>query len=306
MIQHFYKNRKNSKLQFLPEYKSGSWISVEDPTEQELLSLSKELDLEPDILLDALDPFEVPRIEKEDGITYIFARFAHKNGDKIVTSPVLIVVSADFLITISTKALPFLEQFIQEKIEFYTTQKTKLLILLFMEMQKDYQRLVNAINRNIRNVSLDLDQIDNKEILTIIKLETLFNDFLFGLEPMTIALKKFASGKFIKLYAEDEDLVEELLVDNEQLILLCKANRKGIYNLRESHCSVLSNNLNKTIKLLTSVTVILTIPTLISGFYGMNVVLPLQSHPLAFIIILAASILLSFWLLAVFIKKDLL
>ncbi len=306
MIQYLYKNQNHTKLQLLNDFKVGSWISVEDPTEQELLTLSEKLNLEPDILLDALDPFEVPRIEKEEGITYIFARFAHKNGDKIVTSPVLMVVSADFLITVSIKALPFLGQFVQEKIEFYTTQRTKLLILLLMEMQKDYQRLVNAINKNIRNISLDLDQIDNKEILTIIKFETLFNDFLFGLEPMAIALRKFATGKFIKLYEEDEDLVEELLVDNEQLILLCKVNQKGIFNLRESHYSVLSNNLNKTMKLLTSVTVILTIPTMVSSFFGMNVGLPFQNHPLAFLFVISITLILSFGLLAIFNKRDLL
>lgn len=306
MIQYLYKNRKNTKLQLLAEYKLGVWISVENPTEQELLSLASKLHLEPDILLDALDPFEVPRIEKEDGVTYIFARFAHKNENKIITSPVLIVVSEAFLITISLKALPFLDSFLQEKIEFYTTQKTKLLILLFIEMQKDYQRLVNVVNKNIRNISSDLEQIDNKEIVTIVKFETLFNDFLFGLEPMGIALKKFASGKFLKLYAEDEDLVEELLVDNEQLILLCKTNQKGILNLRESHYSVLSNNLNKTMKLLTSVTVILTIPTMVSSFFGMNVGLPFQEHPLAFLLILAITLILSFGLLAFFNKRDLL
>ncbi len=120
MIQYLYKNQNHTKLQLLNDFKVGSWISVEDPTEQELLTLSEKLNLEPDILLDALDPFEVPRIEKEEGITYIFARFAHKNGDKIITSPVLMVVSADFLITVSVKALPFIGQFIQEKVEFYT------------------------------------------------------------------------------------------------------------------------------------------------------------------------------------------
>lgn len=306
MIQYYYKNPKQTKLQLLNEYKAGVWISVEDPTEQELLSLSEKLNLEPDILLDALDPFEVPRIEKEEEVTYIFARFAYKNGDKISTSPVLIVMSPDFLVTVSIKALPFLGKFVQEKIEFYTTKRTRLLILLLMEMQKDYQRLVNAIHKNIRNISLDLDQIDNKEILTIIKLETLFNDFLFGLEPMAIALKKFATGKFIKLYEEDEDLVEELLVDNEQLILLCKVNQKGIFNLRESHYSVLSNNLNKTMKLLTSVTVILTIPTMVSSFFGMNIGLPFQNHPLAFLFVISITLLLSFGLLAFFNKRDLL
>ncbi len=306
MTQYFYRNRNNDALQVLNDYRLGSWISVENPTEKELIDLAAKLKLEEDILLDALDPFEVPRIEKEGAITYVFARFAHKQEDKITTSPLLIVISANFLITISIKALPFLDKFINGKVDFFTTQRTKLLLLLFVEMHKDYQRLINAIHKNIRNISSDLEQIDNKDIGTFVKFETLFNDFLFGLEPMSLALKKFVSGKFIKLYDEDEDLIEDLLVDNEQLIRLCKTNQKGIFNIRESHYSVLSNNLNKTMKLLTSVTVILTIPTMVFSLYGMNVGLPLQDHPLAFMFIVAGTLVVSFSLLAVFNKRDLL
>ncbi len=306
MTQFYYRNRKNTKLQELPAYKMGSWINIENPTEQELISLAEELHLETDVLLDALDPFEVPRIEKEDNATYVFTRFAHKSGDKITTSPVLFVVSNSFFMTVSQKPVPFLEKFTQGKISFFTTQKTKLLMLLFVEIHKDYQRLVNAIHKNIRNISSDLEQIDNKDISTFVKFETLFNDFLFGLEPTNLALKKFASGKYVRLYEEDKDLIEDLLIDNEQLIRLCKSNQKGIFNIRESHSSVLSNNLNKTMKLLTSVTVILTIPTMVSSFYGMNVGLPLQDHPLAFLFILAFTLIVSFGLLAVFNKRDLL
>lgn len=306
MINYYYKNRNNDKLQSLSEYKVGSWISVEDPTEKELIDLASKLNLEEDILLDALDPFEVPRIEKEANTTYVFARFAHKLEDKITTSPVLLVVSTNFILTVSVKSLPFLDKFTQNKIDFFTTQKTKLLMLFFVEMNKDYQRLVNAIHKNIRNISSDLEQIDNKDISTFVKFETLFNDFLFGLEPTKLTFKKFSSGKYVKLYEEDEDLIEELIVDNEQLILLCKSNQKGIYNIRESHSSVVSNNLNKTMKLLTSVTVILTIPTMVSSFYGMNIALPLQDNPLAFLLILAVTLVVSFGLLAIFNKRDLL
>jgi len=197
MIQYFYKNRKKSELLSLSEYKAGCWICIENPTEKELIDLSEQLNLETDLLLDALDPFEVPRIEKEDKETYIFSRFAHKDGKKISTSPVLNVISSDFLMTISVKQLPFLSKFTNSKIDFYTTQKTKLLMLLFTQMQKDYQSLVNTIHRNIRNISSDLEQIDNKDINTFVKFETLFNDFLFGLEPTSLALKKLASGKYI-------------------------------------------------------------------------------------------------------------
>jgi magnesium transporter len=302
MIQYFYRNRNHIKLQSLSEHKIGSWISVEDPTEQELMNLAEQLNLESDLLLDALDPFEVPRIEKEGNTTYIFSRFAHKYEDKITTAPVLIVVSGSFLVTISVRALPFINKFIQDKVEFFTTQKTKFLMLLLVEMHKDYQKLVNAIHKNIRNISSDLEQINNKDIGTFVRFETIFNDFLFGLEPTSIVLKKFATGKYIKLYEADQDLIEELLVDNEQLIMLCKVNQKGIFNLRESHSSVLSNNLNKTIKLLTSVTVILTIPTMVSSFFGMNVGLPLQGHPFAFLLILATTVIVSFGVLAFFNK----
>lgn len=306
MIQYLYRNRKNANLQVLLEYKVGTWISVEDPTEKELIDLASNLNLEEDILLDSLDPFEVPRIEKEGNVTYVFTRFAHKLGDKITTSPLLIVISTSFVMTISVKALPFIDKFLEGKIDYFTTQKTKLLMLFFVEMHKDYQRLVNAIHKNIRNISSDLEQIDNKDIGTFVRFETLFNDFLFGLEPTTLALKKFASGKYVKLYDEDKDLIEDLLVDNEQLIRLCKSNQKGILNIRESHSSVLSNNLNKTMKLLTSVTLILTIPTMVFSFYGMNVRLPLESHPLAFLLILAGTLIVSFSLLAFFNKRDLL
>ena len=306
MIQYFYRNRNHTNLQVHAEYRAGSWVCVENPTEVELLQLAEKLNLETDILLDALDPFEVPRIEKEGAVTYVFTRFAYKNNDKIATAPVLIVVSPSFLITISVKALPFLDTFIQGKVSFFTTQKTKLLMLLFVEMHKDYQRLVNAIQKNIRNLSSDLEQINNKDIGTFVKFETLFNDFLFGLEPTSVTLKKFVSGKYIKLYEEDKDLIEDLLVDNEQLIRLCQSNQKGIFNIRESHYSVLSNNLNKTMKLLTSVTVILTIPTMVASFFGMNVAVPLANNPLAFLLILSGTIIISSGLLALFNRRDLL
>lgn len=306
MFEYLFKNRKDKVLKAIKEPRIGAWIKVEDPTEKELLDMSEEFKLESDILLDALDPFEVPRIEEEDGKTYIFTRFAHKSGDKVTTSPILFIITPKYLISISTQPLPFLSRFLNNRIEFYTTQKTKFLVQIFSEIHHDYQRLVNSIHKDIRNLSKDLENIDNKDIGKFVRFETIFNDFLFGLEPTNIALKKLLSGKFVKLYEDDKDLIEELFVDNEQLIALCKSNLKGIVNIRESHSSILTNNLNKTMKLLTSVTVILTIPTMVSSFYGMNVHLPFQENPMAFLGIFLFTIAVSFGLLAIFMKRDLL
>lgn len=306
MIQYLFKNRKDKILRTIDAPRIGVWINIQDPTEKELLDFSEEFNLESDICLDALDPFEVPRIEREDGKTYIFTRFAHKIGERIATSPILFVVTPKYLITISSQPLPFLARILDNKIEFFTTQQTKFLVQIFSEIHRDFQKLVNVIHKDIRNLSKDLESIDNKDINKFVRFETVFNDFLFGLEPANMTLKKLLSGKFVKLYEDDEDLVEELFVDNEQLVAICKSNLKGIMNIRESHSSIISNNLNKTMKLLTSVTVILTIPTMVSSFYGMNVDLPFQNHPFAFLGVFVFTIAVSFGLLAIFMKRDLL
>jgi len=306
MIKYLFKNTKDKLLKTIQKPKTGSWISVENPTEKELLDFSEKFSLEQDICLDSLDPFEVPRIENEEGNTYIFTRFAHKVGDKITTSPILFIITSKFVMTVSSKPLPFLKRFLNNKIEFSTTQKVRFLAQMFSEIHRDYEKLVNSIHRSIRNLSKDLESIDNKDISKFVRFETNFNDFLFGLEPTNITLKKLLSKKFIKLHGDDEDLIEELYIDNEQLMAICESNLKGIVNIRESHSSIVSNNLNKTMKLLTSITVILTIPTMVSSFYGMNVDLPFHSSSLAFLGILTFTLAISFGLLAFFMKRDLL
>jgi magnesium transporter len=306
MIKYFFKNNRDKNLKTIQKIKNGAWITVENPSEEELLNFSEQFNLETDICLNALDPFEVPRIENEEGNTYIFTRFAHKTGDRITTSPILFIITPKFIMTVSSKPLPFLKKFMSNKIKFATTSKVKFLAQMFSEIHSDYEQLVNSIHKSIRNLSKDLESIDNKDISKFVRFETNFNDFLFGLEPTNIALKKLLSKKYVKMTEEAQDLIEELYIDNQQLMAICTSNLKGIVNIRESHSSIVSNNLNTTMKLLTSITVILTIPTMVSSFYGMNVDLPFHSSPLAFLGILIFTLIVSFGLLALFRKRDLL
>ena len=112
------------------------------------------------------------------------------------------------------------------------------------------------------------------------------------------------SGKHFKLYEEDKDLIEDLLLSNTQLIELSQNNLRTIVNIREGYSTIMTNNLNRIIKLFTSLTVILTIPTMIASIYGMNINLPLANNPLAFIIIMTSIIIISIILLIIFIKND--
>lgn len=311
MTSYLYSNRKNEKIDKIPDFRVGSWIILENPTESQVVKISKEYSLETDLCLDALDPFELPRIEIENDVVYVFTRFATQNRGKVTTVPLLLIISQTFVMTICNQALPYAEKIKNSEIEISTTQKTKLLIQLLSLIHKSYQKIVTSIHKEIRNTSqnierIDKKDIDNKDITKLVSFEVIFNDFIFGLEPTSLVLEKLLSGKFVKLFEEDKDLVEDLMTDHEQLLKICRSTLTAIKNIRESYSTVISNSLNKTMKLLTSLTLILTIPMMVSGFFGMNVAVPLEENPLAFFFIFIGTIFVTTALLFLFRKKDLL
>ncbi|KKQ80202.1 MAG: Mg2 transporter protein CorA family protein, partial [Candidatus Daviesbacteria bacterium GW2011_GWA1_38_7] len=131
MINIYYRNIKEKALHKLDEFRAGSWIYVEKPTQEEIDQLTKDFGLDEGLLRDATDLFEVPRLEVEDDIVYIYTRFPFSENEQILTSPVLIAAGGNFVLTISDRPLPGLERFLEHKIDFYTTQKVKFLLILF-------------------------------------------------------------------------------------------------------------------------------------------------------------------------------
>ena len=303
MIKIYHKNIKENRLKILNKFKVGSWIYVENPSKEELKHLAKSFHLEKGLLKDALDPNEVPRMEVEKSTTYIFTRIPYSEKSKVSTMPVLVALGKDFLITISQQPLPLLDKFINGEVDFYTTQKTKLLLQIFSEINASYNVFLNNINRRVRAMSIELEKINNKDIVQFVTFEGNINDFLSALVPTNAILKNILSGKFLKLYEKDEELTEDLFLANGQFIESCRTILKTIVNVREAYSTIMTNNLNRVIKLLTALTIILTVPTIIASFYGMNVRLPFADNPLAFFVILGLTILISVFLLAIFIKN---
>ena len=273
---------------------------MENPTNEEIKFLSKTLDLDKKYLHDALDPFEGPRVEKEKFATYVFTRHASESKEHAHTSPLLIIIHKEYFVTITLEKIGGLDNFFNGMVEFSTTQKTKLLTLLFLQVTTDYQEHINDISREIRNVGTSVEKLTNKEIVKLVNFEKILNDFMAALIPTNITLKNLVSGKQLRLYADDKDLVEDLFLSNNQLVEMCKSNIQYIVTLRETHSTITTNNLNKIMKLLTSVTVILTIPTIIASYYGMNVLLPMQSDPLAWLWIVLGMAVISIILAVVF------
>jgi magnesium transporter len=302
MIKICKKTINDKTLKSLRSFNVGAWVYVEDPNEKEIKYLVKNLNLEADLLQDALDPHEVPRLEVEEQITYIFTRVPYREEEKVITIPLLIAISNNFLTTICSKKLPFLEDFTHGK-EIYTTQKTRLFLQIFSRINQVYNKFLTDISKNVRSVSVKLEKIENKDVIRFVNFEIILNDFLTALNPINNLLQDLLSGKFLKLYEKDKDLIEDLSLGTGQLIERCRADLKTIVNIRESYSTIITNNLNRVIKLLTALTIILTIPTIIASIYGMNVRLPLADNPLAFNWIIGITFLFSLAALLVLLKK---
>lgn len=303
MLKTYYRNIKENKFQTLEKFRIGSWLYLENPTAQELEYIIDKFELEEGHIKDALDIFEAPRLELEEKDVYFFARFPYLENSRIVTAPILVILGEYFIITIAPVPLPNLNKLLEGKINLYTTQKIKLFLQLISHINSIYNSHLTTINKQIRTFGVNLENIENKDIIQFVHYESILNDFLGNLVPTNTTLNKLLSGKYIKLYEEDRDLVEDLMLSNNQLIELSKSLLKNLVNIREAYSTIMTNNLNRVIKLFTSLTVVLTIPTMIASIYGMNVKLPFDQHPLAFSGIIFTVLIITFILLIIFIKR---
>ncbi|MBW3538060.1 magnesium transporter CorA family protein [Candidatus Parcubacteria bacterium] len=306
MIQFYYRNLKESKLKTSDRFRVGSWIYVEQPSEEDITQLVERFELEAGHLRDALDMDEMPRLEVEGNHTYVFTRCAFMENGQIKTAPLLLVVGSDFLMTVAPRALPALESLTKGKTEFFTTQKAKLFLQLFTQVTGSYSGFTTSINKQIRSIraKLTVENISNKDFIRFVTLEDVLNEFLSELVPTSAILNGLLLGKKnLLFYEEDKDLIEDLLLSNRQLIETCKANLKTITNIREAYSTIMTNNLNRQIKLLTSLTIVLTVPTIIASIFGMNVPLPGANSPAAFEVILVIIAAIAATLLWVFARN---
>lgn len=281
----------------------GSWVRAERPTEDEFSELVT-MGLHQDVLLDALDPHEVPRVEQEEGWTYFITRLPDTDDDfNDFTTPILFALGREYVVTVSRDPLGRLWQPFIDKTAAPTTQQTKLFMLMMDAIARQYQTRVESINRQMRAATTDVTILRARDISVFVEYERRLNDYLDALIPTNTALEKLLGGKLLRLYEDDRDLVEDLSIDLEQLIARCQSLLRTITNVRDSYRAVMDTRLNETIRLLTVITLALTIPTMLAGLYGMNVDLPGGHAPWIFWLIVAISIISAMSLSYYFLKK---
>lgn len=304
MIKVFHRTIKDKKIRELGAVRANSWVYAVNPKLAEIKEIAQKCKLNEDLLRDALDPYEVPRVETDGDATYVFTRAPHQNEGQIATCPILIAVGKQHIVTVSKAKFPFLEKFATGKTEFSTTQKIKFFIQIFSEMNREYNYFLAEISKRVRSVKVRLKKISHKEIIQFVDFESIINDFLSALVPTNSILHNLLSGRHLQLYEKDKDLIEDLFLSNKQLTEISNSTLKTIVNIRDAYSTIMTQDTNRVIKLLTSITIILTIPTIVASIYGMNVGLPFVDSPYSFWGIMAGNVVFMYLLALLFIKKN--
>ena len=298
----YYQIEETRSLRKTKSFHKNSWVKVIDPSDTELASLAKTFDLELGHLQDALDTNEVPRFEEEEDCAYMYTRVPVLQNDVYTTLPVLFILHPLAVFSIALTDLPMFSKVLSNE---KTQQETPLglFIQFFNEIVSQYYNAISKINKLTASKTFNIDRIENRDIVAMVVYEQILNEFLNAIIQTNTLLKTVnANKKFIKKEM-DQDLTEDLFLSTGQLIDLSKSSLRQVQNIREAYSTVMTNNLNRVIKFFTALTIVLTIPMIITSFYGMNVTLPFAGHPFAFIIILFSIIAFSIGAIYIFMKQ---
>ena len=266
----------DGKMTKLDTVEDGCWINLIYPSEDELKTVSVILGVELPFLKAALDEEETSRIDTEDGQTLIIIDVPSVEKDDAVvysTLPLGIIVTQKHIITVCLKETSILKDFQDGLVRNAETQKrTSFILYMLLQVAKRFLQYLKQIDKIYNYMERQLYKSQrNKELIQLLDLEKSLVYFNTSLKANEVTLEKILRGRIVTLYEEDHDLLEDVLIEVRQAIEMANIYSSIISGMMDAFASVISNNLNVIMKVLTSLTILLTIPNIIFGFYGMNI-----------------------------------
>ncbi len=316
MIKIYNTDIQSGITSEIDEFKKGSWINLVNPSNDEIEKVCKNINIQEDFIRYSLDLEERARIDQEDDDSTILfivdVPIIEKNDDSILYTTIplgMIVVRDDFFITVSLRKNKVIESFEKfNKVKNFATYKKSRFILQILYSDSSYfLTYLKQINKSTESAEASLkDSLKNKELLKMLSLEKSLVYFTTAIKSNEVVMEKTMKGKILKLYEEDEDLLEDAIIENKQAMEMSKIYSDILNGTMDAYASLISNNLNGVMKFLTSITIVIAIPTMISSFWGMNLNLPFEDSNIGFIIMITISVILTLivtWWLK---KKDML
>ena len=277
----------------------ASWINVVDPNWEEIEHLIDLYHLPEDFIRDPLDTEESSRVEydEETGYSLIILDLPVVNDTNLnvlsfITIPLGIIIGNKKIFTVCNVENEFLEKFIHQNLNLHFHSRFALNILL--TIANHYNRNLRLLNKTRLRIERDLkNNVTNKQLYNLMEVEKSLVYFLAALKGNETIVKKLFRLPAIKRFEEDEDLLEDLVIENNQALETTRLYTDILESITTSYASLLSNEMNNTMKTLTLFTVFLTLPTLVFSFFGMNVPLPIDEHSyVSWVIVIAISLII--------------
>ncbi len=304
----------DKKIENTMEIRKGSWIDLINPTSKEIKEVCEKTGINKEILVKLLDEEESPRIgkRKEESLIILDTPYMPDNNYKHIykTNPLGIILSKkNYIITISLKEQPFLDYFKNNDLEnLRINGKNNFILKIFMMVASIYQKELSSINEYINSKEkVLLKSTNNKELVNLLNIEKSLVYFITSLKANEIVLEKIAKKTVIKIDGKEEELLEDALIETRQAIEMATIYREILSSMTDTYATIISNNLNDVMKFLAGITIVVSIPTMIASFIGMNVPLGnIGDSPFSFLLIIIISIILSLLIAYILKKKNML
>lgn len=301
-----YKTNANSELEQIDisQADKNSWIKLVKPAEDEITQVLKTTGCPADFLIASLDENEHSRIEIEDDFMLIIVNIPFVvSKNKYDAVPIGIIFSEKFFITVCLRETKVLDYFNEENAKRFSTDKrAHFLFTLFLKNAEHFLKYMRFINNITDDLELKLRKsMENKNLFQLFELERSLVYFITALKDNNVVTEKLLRLRknetiknFITISEDDEELLEDAIIENKQAIEMVEMHSNILSGMMDAFASIISNNLNIVMKFLTSITIILAIPTMIASFWGMNVDVPFKDHPGGFIYVVTIAFVVSF------------
>lgn len=298
MVDIYITNRLTGNIDKIDKPKKGCWINIVKPTEQELKNISQSIKIDEQILKYPLDLAEKAHIDTSDDSVLIVVDapvIEYKNKQKIYTTMPLgmILVRDDIFITISqveiNSVMEMLNNGQNKNVE--TNKKSRFVFQILFGVAEDYIRYLTYLNKDLEKFETKMQKtMSNDELLKLLSFQKTMIFFNTSVKANEAVLVRLNRGNLIKLYEEDQEMLEDTIIENRQAIEMIETYSEILNGIIEIFGTMVSNNLNNVMKILTSITLIIAVPTLITSFMGMNVNFPFDTGIMGFFGILGVCI----------------
>ena len=296
------------KVSLCEQFEKNSWIDLVNPTKEEIQSISTICGIKSSIIMQVLVEKEFPRVKKFEGGTLIVIDVPYMKDrsikNKYVTYPLgIIICDNGFIVTVSLVEHEFLKKFKHGEVEnFDTSKRVRFLLQLIFNSAEAYLFTLDSLEEDIQKVEKNTyHSTNNKQLLNFLNIQKSLVYFITSLRANSTVLERLQKEDIIPLNKEEKVLLEDTIIENKQCIENCAISREILSSIIDAYGTIISNNLNVIVKFLTAITIVFSVPTMISSFIGMNVPLGIigtseYSFLVICIISLVVSLILAWWL----------